>query len=150
PTSQLGYGRTYTLKIAARGPGGMPSRQTSSFTTLSPSNQTEVYLENTAGSLLKDGATYGGRPVVVAMCAAPIDDKANAERHLVVPTSPPVAAAWSWVDDQTAPWRPAKYYAPGTSVDATASLYGVPVGAGLYGPEAEHVSFKIGDSHVSI
>jgi lipoprotein-anchoring transpeptidase ErfK/SrfK len=150
PTSQLGYGRTYTLKIAARGPGGMPSRQTSSFTTLSPSNQTQVYLENTAGSLLQDGATYGVGAVVVAMFDEPIADKANAERHLVVTTNPPVVGSWNWVDDQTAHWRPEKYYAPGTSVDVAASLYGVPVGNGLYGQEDEHVSFKIGDSHVSI
>ena len=150
PTSQLGYGRTYTLTIAARGPGGMPSRQTSSFSTLTPSNQTEVYLETTAGGLLQDGATYGVGAVVVAKFDEPIANKANAERHLVVTTNPPVLGSWNWIDDQTAHWRPEKYYAPGTSVDVTASLYGVPVGDGLYGQEDEHVSFKIGDSHVSI
>ena len=25
PTGQLGYGRTYTMTIAGRGPGGMPT-----------------------------------------------------------------------------------------------------------------------------
>ena len=74
PTSQLGYGRTYTLTIAARGPGGMPSRQTSSFTTLTPANQTEVYLETTAGGLLQEGATYGVGAVVVAHFDEPITD----------------------------------------------------------------------------
>jgi lipoprotein-anchoring transpeptidase ErfK/SrfK len=150
PTSQLGYGRTYTLTIAARGPGGMPSRQTSSFSTLTPSNQTEVYLETTAGGLLQDGATYGVGAVVVAKFDEPIANKANAERHLVVTTNPPVLGSWNWIDDQTAHWRPEKYYVPGTSVDVVASLYGVPVGDGLYGQEDEHVAFKIGDSHVSI
>jgi Big-like domain-containing protein len=66
PTAQLGYGRTYTLTIAARGPGGMPSRQTSSFTTVTPGNQTRVYFETTAGGLLQDGATYGVGAIVVA------------------------------------------------------------------------------------
>ena len=150
PTSQLGYGRTYTLTITARGPGGMPSRQTSSFTTLTPGNQTEVYLETTAGGLLQDGATYGVGAVVVAKFDEPIDNKANAERHLVVTTNPPVAGSWNWIDDQTAHWRPEKYYTPGTSVAVAANLYGVPLGDGLYGEEDEHVSFKIGDSHVSI
>jgi lipoprotein-anchoring transpeptidase ErfK/SrfK len=150
PTSQLGYGRTYTLTIAARGPGGMPSRQTSSFSTLTPSNQTEVYLETTAGGLLQGGATYGVGAVVVAKFDEPIANKANAERHLVVTTNPPVLGSWNWIDDQTAHWRPEKYYAPGTAVDVTASLYGVPVGDGLYGQEDEHVAFRIGDSHVSI
>jgi lipoprotein-anchoring transpeptidase ErfK/SrfK len=150
PTTQLGYGRTYTLTITARGPNGMPSRQTSSFTTLTPGNQTEVYLETTAGGLMQDGATYGVGMVVVAKFDEPIDNKANAERHLVVTTNPPVAGSWNWVDDQTAHWRPEKYYAPGTSVTVAANLYGTPVGDGLYGQEDEHVSFKIGDSHVSI
>jgi lipoprotein-anchoring transpeptidase ErfK/SrfK len=149
PTAQLGYGRSYTLTIAARGPGGMPTRQTSSFTTLTPGNQTEVYLETTAGGLLQDGATYGVGAVVVAKFDEPID-KANAERHLVVTTNPPVAGSWNWIDDQTAHWRPEKYYAPGTSVTVTANIYGAPLGDGLYGEEDEHVSFKIGDSHVSI
>ena len=72
PITQLGYGRTYTVTIAARGPGGMPTRQTSSFTTLTPSNQTEVYLETTAGGLLQDGATYGVGAVVVAKFDEPI------------------------------------------------------------------------------
>src|SRR6476620_7965633 len=40
PTEQLSYDRTYTMTVAARGPGGMPSRQTSSFTTLSPDSKT--------------------------------------------------------------------------------------------------------------
>jgi len=150
PTTQLGYGRTYTLTIAARGPGGMPSRQTSSFTTLTPSDQTEVYLDTTGGGLLQDGATYGVGTVVVARFDEPIDKKANAERHLVVTTNPPVAGSWNWIDDQTAHWRPEKYYAPGTSVAVAANLYGTPLGDGLYGEEDEHVSFKIGDSHVSI
>jgi lipoprotein-anchoring transpeptidase ErfK/SrfK len=150
PTTQLGYGRTYTLTIAARGPGGMPSRQTSSFTTLTPSNQTELYLETTAGGLLQDGATYGVGTVVVAKFDEPIDNKANAEGHLVVTTNPPVAGSWNWIDDQTAHWRPQKYYTPGTSITVTANIYGAPLGDGLYGQDNEQVSFRIGDSHVSI
>ena len=150
PTTQLGYGRSYTLTVAARGPGGMSTRQTSSFTTLTPSDQTEVYLDTTGGGLLQDGATYGVGMVVVARFDEPIDNKANAERHLVVTTNPPVAGSWNWIDDQTAHWRPEKYYTPGTSVTVAANLYGTPLGDGLYGEEDEHVSFKIGDSHVSI
>jgi lipoprotein-anchoring transpeptidase ErfK/SrfK len=150
PTAQLGYGRAYTLSISARGPNGMPTRQTSSFSTLSPGNQTQVYLETTAGGLLQDGATYGVGMVVVAKFDEPIENKANAERRLVVKTNPPVSGSWNWLDDQTAHWRPEKYYAPGTTVDVSANLYGTLVGDGLYGQEDEHVSFKIGDSHVSI
>ena len=109
-----------------------------------------MYLDTTGGGLLQDGATYGVGMVVVARFDEPIDDKANAEHHLVVTTNPPVAGSWNWIDDQTAHWRPEKYYAPGTSVTVAANIYGAPLGDGLYGEEDEQVSFKIGDSHVSI
>jgi lipoprotein-anchoring transpeptidase ErfK/SrfK len=150
PTTQLGYGRTYTLTIAARGPGGMPTRQTSSFSTLTPGNQTEVYLETTAGGLLQDGATYGVGAVVVAHFDEPVTDKVAAEKHLHVTTTPKVVGSWNWIDDQHAHWRPEKYYAPGTSVTVTANIYGAPLGDGLYGQDDERVSFRIGDAHVSI
>ena len=32
----------------------------------------------------------------------------------------------------------------------SANIYGAPLGDGVYGQQDEHVSFKIGDSHVSI
>ena len=150
PSTQLGYGRTYTLTIAARGPGGMPSRQTSSFTTVTPSNQTEVYLNTVAGASLQEGATYGVGTVVVAHFDGPITDKAAAEKHLQVTTTPKVTGSWNWIDDQTAHWRPEKYYAPGTSVTVAANIYGAALGDGLYGQDDEEVSFRIGDSHVSI
>ena len=150
PTSQLGYDRTYKMTIVARGPSGMPSRQVSSFTTVSPSSQTQVYLDRAGGDLLEDGATYGIGTVVVAHFDQAIDNKANAERHLSVTTNPPVPGSWYWVDDQNAHWRPEKYYAPGTSVTVDANLYGTPLGDGLYGAEDEHASFTIGDAHVSI
>ena len=79
PASQLGYGRTYTMTITARGPGGMPSRQTSSFTTVSPDYQAAVYLNTTAGAPIQDGGTYGIGTVVVARFDALITDRASAE-----------------------------------------------------------------------
>ncbi len=150
PTNQLGYGRTYTMTVSALGPTGMPSRQASSFTTVSPSNQTEVDFETTSGGLLKDGGTYGIGTVLVAHFDEPISNKANAERHLIVTTTPPVVGSWYWVDDQNAHWRPEKYYSPGSSVSVTANIYGTPLGDGLYGEEDAHASFRIGDAHVSI
>ena len=58
----LGYGRTYTMTITARGPAGMPSRETSSFTTLSPDYQAAVYLDTTAGAPIQDGGTTASAP----------------------------------------------------------------------------------------
>ena len=150
PTEELSYDRTYTMTVAARGPGGMPSRQTSSFTTLSPDSKTAVNLNTTAGVSLVDGNTYGVGMVVVAHFDEPITDKVAAERRLHVTTNPRVTGSWNWVDDQNAHWRPEKYYPPGTTVDVTADIYGARLGDGMYGEEDEHVSFKIGNAHVSI
>ena len=107
-------------------------------------------LDTVGGTPIQEGGTYGVGTVVVARFDEPVDNKANAERHLVVTTNPPVHGSWYWLDDQTAHWRPEKYYAPGTSVTVSANIYGAPLGDGLYGQQDEHVSFKIGDSHVSI
>ena len=131
PAEELGYGRKYTMTVAARGVAGMPSRQTSSFKTLSPDNLAEVYFETTAGNLLADGGTFGVGNVVSARFDTPITDRAAAQRHLRVITDPPVFGSWNWIDDQTAHWRPEKYFAPGTSVKVTADIYGVPLGDGL-------------------
>jgi lipoprotein-anchoring transpeptidase ErfK/SrfK len=150
PTVQLGYGRTYTLTIAGRGPGGMPTRQTSSFTTLTPSDQTHVYLNTVGYASLQEGGTYGVGTVVVAHFDEPITDKVAAEKHLQVSTTPKVNGSWYWVDDSTAHWRPEKYYTPGTKVSVKADIYGDKLGDGLYGQEDEQVSFTIGAAHVSV
>ena len=150
PAEQLDYGRTYTMTMAARGPRGMPSRQTSTFTTLSPDATTGVNLNTTAGVSIVDGNTYGVGMVVVAYFDSPITDRAAAEKKLHVTTKPAVAGAWNWVSDYEAHWRPEKYYAPGTTVDVRADIYGVNLGDGVYGDEDKHVSFKIGNAHVSI
>ena len=148
PTSQLGYGRTYTMTISARGPGGMPSRETSSFTTLSPDYRPRS-TQHHRRPPIQDGGTYGIGTVVVARFDSPITTEPR-PRGTYVTTNPPVAGSWNWVDDQTAHWRPEKYYAPGTSVTVSAEIYGTRLGDGLYGEEDEHVSFRIGNSHVSI
>lgn len=149
PTKPLGYGRTYTLTVDARGPGGVPSTLTSTFQTLVPSDQTEVYLTAPGGQPL-DGATLGIGAVVVAHFDEPIDNREAAERRLSVTTTPAVKGSWYWMDDQNAHWRPEKYYTPGTSVTVKADIYGVPLGDGLYGQEDSTATFTIGDAHVSV
>ncbi|WP_407687025.1 L,D-transpeptidase [Mycobacterium sp. HUMS_1102779] len=150
PTVPLGYGRTYTLTVTARGSDGVDATQVSSFSTLRPSNQTKVYFELTSEAPLQEGATYGVGTVVVAHFDEQIADRAAAERHLTVTTDPPVKGSWFWVDGQNAHWRPEHYYAPGTTVTARADIYGIAMGNGIFGQEDERVSFRIGDAHVSI
>lgn len=150
PVEPLGYGRTYTITINSRGAGGKPASQSVSFSTLTPPNQTKVSLRSTSEAALGDGATYGVGMVIVAHFDEPITDRAAAERRLVVTTSPPVSGSWYWVDDENAHWRPEHYYSPGTAVTVEAKIYGISLAQGLFGQQDERVSFKIGESHVSI
>lgn len=150
PAVPLGYGRSYTLTVHGRGPGGMPTRESSTFTTVDPAYQARVYLNSTAYAPLQEGATYGIGMVVVARFDQTITDKATAERRMTVTTEPKTVGSWSWIDDQTAHWRPEKYYAPGTKVTVDAGIYGTRLGEDLYGAQDEKVSFTIGDAHVSI
>jgi lipoprotein-anchoring transpeptidase ErfK/SrfK len=150
PGVPLGYGRTYTLTATGAGTDGTPVTQVSTFSTLTPGNQTKVSLNTTAGTALQDGGTYGIGTVIAAHFDEPISDRAAAERRLSVTTSPPVAGSWYWLDDQNAHWRPQRYFAPGTSVTAAANIYAIPLGNGLYGQEDSRVNFTIGAAHVSI
>ena len=150
PVVPLGYGRTYTLTITSRGPGGKPSTQPVSFSTLTPPNQTKVSFQTTSEAPLQDGATYGVGIVIVAHFDEPITDKAEAERRLTVTGSPPVSGSWYWVDDQNAHWRPEHYYAPTTTVTVDAKVYGIQLAQGMFGQQDEHVKFTIGESHVSV
>ena len=150
PVVPLGYAHTYTITINSRGPGGKPGRQSVSFTTLTPPNQTKVSFRTTSEAALADGGTYGVGVVIVAHFDESIANRAEAERRLIVTTSPPVTGSWYWVDDQNAHWRPEHYYSPGMTVTAEAKIYGIPLAQGLFGQQDERVSFKIGESHVSV
>lgn len=150
PTVPLGYGRSYTLTVTSRGDDGTPATQLTNFTTLTPGDQTKVTLNQTSGTALKDGGSYGVGTVIVAHFDEPITDQRAAERRLKVTTTPAVTGSWYWVDDQNAHWRPENYYAPGTRVVVAANVYGAPLGGGLYGQEDTRTTFTIGDSHVSI
>jgi lipoprotein-anchoring transpeptidase ErfK/SrfK len=150
PVVPLGYGRTYTLTITSRGPGGKAVTQPVSFSTLTPPNQTKVSFQTASEAALADGATYGVGVVIVAHFDEPITDKAEAERRLVVAGTPAVSGAWNWVDDQNVHWRPEHYYTPGTTVNVDARIYGIQLAQGVFGQQDEHVKFTIGESHVSI
>ncbi|ORB82664.1 hypothetical protein B1987_00955 [Mycobacterium kansasii] len=150
PTVPLGYGRTYTLTVSSRGSNGIAAQHMSSFSTLRPSNQTKVALTTTSGAALHEGGSYGVGTVIVAHFDEQIADRAAAERRLSVTTHPAVTGSWFWVDDQNAHWRPEHYYAPGTTVNVAAKIYGIALGNGIFGQEDNRVSFRIGDAHIAI
>ncbi|RMI35555.1 L,D-transpeptidase [Nocardia stercoris] len=150
PTAPLGYGHTYTVKASGLSLTGTTGPSTTTFTTITPRNQTKAYLTLTSTSLIADGGTYGVGTVVVAHFDEPIADKAAAERRLAVTSDPPQGGSWYWVDDRNAHFRPEKYWAPGTKITAAANIFGAEVGPGMYGQEDSKVSFQIGNAHVAI
>src|SRR6267154_6049556 len=150
PGVPLGYGRTYTVTVTGRGTDGTTTTQVSTFSTLTPRNQTKVYLNTTAGTAIQDAGTYGIGTVIVAYFDEPINDRAAAQRRLSVRTAPSVPGSWYWLDDQHAHWRPQQYFRPGTVVTVEANIYGIPLGDGLYGQEDSQATFTVGDAHVSI
>jgi lipoprotein-anchoring transpeptidase ErfK/SrfK len=149
-TEDLGYSKTYRLAAVAENADGRSVTKKTKFTTLTPGNMTMPYLQRPGGYSLDNGATYGVGIVPVVHFDEAITDKKAAEKALSVKTSPRVAGAWNWVDDQNAHWRPKYYLAPGTKVTVTAKVYGVQVGAGLYGQADTSISFKIGAKHVAL
>jgi len=150
PSEPLGYDKAYTLTVSSISPQGVPGTQTSTFSTLTPSNKTKPYLTTTAGTPFNSASTYGVGTVVVAHFDEKIADRATAEKTLSVTTNPPVTGSWYWVDSQNAHWRPENYFQPGTKVTAAVKVFGLNLGGGLYGQEDAHASFAIGDSHISI
>lgn len=150
PKVPLGYGHTYTMTargVTITGPSGP---MTSTFSTLTPSNQVKAYLTTTAGQFLEEGGTYGVGTVIVAHFDEAVADRAEAEKRLSVTTEPHVDGSWYWLDDQNAHWRPEKYWTPGTKVSVAANIFGAQLAPGLYGQEDTKTNFVIGDSHVSI
>lgn len=104
------------------------------------SEKAQVSFTTTSGAKLVDGGTYGVGTVIVARFDEPVADRAGAERQLSVKTVPPVDGSWYWMDNQRAHWRPQSYYSPDTEVVASANSPG----------GNDSVSFRIGESHVSI
>ncbi|UZJ23400.1 Ig-like domain-containing protein [Rhodococcus antarcticus] len=150
PTGPLAYTRTYTVTAQSTGVDGTAATTTSTFSTLAPANQTKVYFRTTGGGVIGDDRTYGVGMIVVAHFDEHVPDRAAAQKLLTVTTNPPVTGAWNWVSDTDAHWRPEKYYAPDTTVRASATVFGKAVGGGLYGQEDTSASFTVGASHVSI
>ncbi|MDH6198662.1 lipoprotein-anchoring transpeptidase ErfK/SrfK [Mycobacterium frederiksbergense] len=147
--SALGLALVATITAgAATAPKPLPPT-TSAVVTASPTlatsssdtTQTRVSFTATSGAKLVDGGTYGVGTVIVASFDEPVTDRATAQKQLSVKTVPAVDGSWYWMDSKHAHWRPKSYYSPGTQVVATSNANG---------QEDSRVSFRIGDSHVSI
>ncbi|WP_380668032.1 L,D-transpeptidase [Saccharopolyspora griseoalba] len=140
-TQKLGYGRTYTLSVTAKGAEGPEITKQSTFTTLDPAAKTYVSM------IPLDGETVGvGQPLVFRFSEnAPAPDKAKAEEAIRIRTEPAVEGAFYWYDDREVHWRPKDYWAAGTTIDVDIDVYGKELGDGVWGEEDRQATFHIGD-----
>jgi lipoprotein-anchoring transpeptidase ErfK/SrfK len=149
-TGRLAYGKTYTVTVSVADAAGALTQHKSSFSTVKPSGVAGVTFQANALTALRDGGTYGvGQPVMVNF-SRPVRNRAEAEKAMVVKTSPAVEGRWRWIDSQNAHWRPAKYWAAGTKISVEVNLFGRDLGKGVYGGSNASTSFTIGPSRIAI
>nr|WP_051067229.1 Ig-like domain-containing protein [Corynebacterium ciconiae] len=138
-TEPLGYFRTYTVDAKAENGQSLET----SFTTVAPDGQADVYLAPA------DGSTVGVGQTISFRFNAPIKDRHAAQDAITVKTTPEVEGAFYWLNNSELRWRPAEFWPVGTEVEVKADIYGVDLGNGMYGNADNETSFSIGDEIIS-
>jgi len=141
--NELGYGKTYTITVAARSVAGAASQTTSTFTTVVPNNKTA------ASSFPTDGMTVGIAQPIAIVFDEPIADKAAALAAITVTTTPAQTGGFRWINDQEVRWRPQNFWQSGTTASVVVDIYGKDLGDGLYGQQDLAFGFTIGRSMVA-
>jgi lipoprotein-anchoring transpeptidase ErfK/SrfK len=146
----LSYNKSYRVTARGMGTNGTPIEQTVAFTTLKPSGTMGVNFQANALTALRNGDEYGVAQVVIVRFGQAPADRVAALAAIKVTSDPLVEGRWHWVDSRTAHYRPENFWAKGTKVTASAQLYGVHLGKGIYGAQNKTVSFSIGASRIAI
>ncbi|GAA1993572.1 L,D-transpeptidase [Catenulispora subtropica] len=137
----------YTLTATGVASDGTQVSRTSSFTTFAPEADKQLKFAATAP---QNGDTVGvGMPILVQF-TRPVTDRAAVEKSLRVVTDPPQAGHWSWLSDARLDWRPESYWQPGTKVQVSLELDGVPAGDGKYGGGDTAFGFTVGRKQLSL
>jgi lipoprotein-anchoring transpeptidase ErfK/SrfK len=149
-TEDLAYGKTYKVVASATDNLGAPVDKTSTFTTVKPHTTAKVTFQANLLNTLKAGHTYGvGQPVIIDFSHA-VHDKKAAEKAIEITTSPSVEGKFYWASSQVVHWRPAKYWAKGTSIKVKVNVLGVNLGKGVYGAKNAATHFTIGRQLIAI
>ncbi|MEU7903424.1 Ig-like domain-containing protein [Actinoplanes sp. NPDC049118] len=148
-TDELAYGKAYKVVATATDKLGATSEHASTFSTVKPDSLARITFQANASSTLKTGRTYGaGQPVIIAFSRAV--NKAAAEKAIQIETSPAVKGKFHWANDRTVHWRPAKYWAAGTTIKVNVDAFGVKLGKSVYGAKNASTHFRIGRQLVAI
>ena len=141
----LDFGAKYVVEATATNDSGTPTTVDRTIKTVNP--QTLVSISSVS---VADDVTVGvGMPVRVTF-SAPVKNKKAVEEQLEVRTSVPVTGAWSWESDEVVVFRPKKYWPANTTIEVSMPLKGVKTGPGAYGDANQEISYKTGNSMVSV
>ncbi|MFC9787391.1 Ig-like domain-containing protein [Rhodococcus sp. NPDC127528] len=144
-TEPLGFGTSYTWSGSALGADGKTVPIQGAFTTLTPQSKTS------ANTNIADGQQVGIAAPIILKFDDHVENKAAVEKALTVTTNPPTPGSWAWLPDDNGSrvhWRPQNYWAPGTTVNLVAKLYGVDYGGGAFGADDLTLNFTIGRSQI--
>ncbi|WP_436531493.1 Ig-like domain-containing protein [Actinoplanes sp. HUAS TT8] len=148
-TDDLAYNKSYKVVVKATDSAGTASEQTSTFATVKPKATTHVTFQANGLNALKTGGTYGaGQPVIVAFSHSV--DKEVAEKAIEITTSPSVEGKFHWVSNSIVHWRPAKYWAAGSTVKVSVNMLGKDLGKGVYGEKNASTNFRIGRQLIAV
>ena len=136
---------TYTVQASATNAAGQATEVTSTLDTVIPKDSADYYLLPSG-----NGQVGVGMPVVVQFAGLVDEDKQDDIEKLVsVSTSPSVDGAWGWLDARQLIWRPADYWAPGTTVRVKADIAGIETRPGIWTTRNASNTFSVGSSLIS-
>jgi lipoprotein-anchoring transpeptidase ErfK/SrfK len=141
-TVPLGFGKTYTATATGRGTDGKPATVTSTFTTAKPRVKADLSMNPLEGQVVGVG-----QPLAFYFDAA-VANKAVVEQSIHVQSTPATEGAFYWYSDKEVHWRPKAYWAAGTKIAISASIYGRDFGNGVYGGDSRVANVTVGDAVV--
>lgn len=141
PEQALQYGQRYTVTVTGTSADGNTVAATSRFTTMAKPDKVVSFV-----SFLPDDAVVGvGMPLILRLSRALAkDQRANAQRRLLVQTEPAQEGVWTWYSDTELHWRPRTFWQAGTKIAVRARVGGLPLGGGWYGKRDSTLRCSIG------
>ncbi len=144
-TDPVRYDTNYKVRAVGAGQDGKSVVKTATFST---GNEPNGGTLNVATVFPEDGSTVGVATPIAIGFDRPVQNKRAVQDALEVTTSPKVAGAWYWIDDQYVDYRPEKFWPAGTKVTMKAKLEGVGAGNGVSGAGTRTVSFTVGREQI--
>jgi lipoprotein-anchoring transpeptidase ErfK/SrfK len=140
----LSYAQTYQLRVTAADSDQHSVQRTATLTTIAARQLIKATFVPGAAS-----DTVGvGQPLVVRFNHR-VADHTAAEHALAVTSNPSQPGAWYWMSDTEAHYRPAAYWAPGTTLTLAANLFGAALGNGAFGQANQGETVHIHDSWIA-